>query len=61
MATLSFDDNEDPTAASRAVVSLLSWWLNNQVVPERATPATARCQYDDEGNLRVLTVTLGED
>lgn len=58
MAVVTFGD--DPVDEARALQSLLSLWLAEQTLPERATPAQAHCKYDEDGNLRTLTVVLDE-
>jgi len=61
MATVTFGD--DPVSEARALQSLLAMWLAEaeQTLPERATPAQAHCKYDEDGNLRTLTVVLEGD
>jgi hypothetical protein len=58
MAKVTFDGN--PVAEARALLSVLSLWLSEQEPPLLAPPATARCTYTDDGDLRTLTVTLDE-
>lgn len=59
MAVVTFGD--DPVGEARALQSLLAMWLAEQkTLPERATPAQAHCKYDEDGNLRTLTIVLDE-
>ncbi|MDM9599232.1 hypothetical protein QTN23_06990 [Pseudomonas shirazica] len=60
MAVVTFGD--DPVSEARALQSLLAMWLAEQqtLLPERATPAQAHCKYNEDGNLRTLTIVLDE-
>ncbi|MFG0325038.1 hypothetical protein ACF8EF_22305 [Pseudomonas sp. zjy_15] len=61
MATVTFDENEDPVAAARALATTLNLWLAEQPRPEQAPPATVRFAYTEDGDLKAVTVTLGDD
>ncbi|MDH0707034.1 hypothetical protein N5D53_10950 [Pseudomonas sp. GD03862] len=59
MATVTFSST-DSVSEALAVKLALSLWLASQPRPESAPPASGHCKYDEAGNLRTLTVTLGE-
>ncbi|MEW5621598.1 hypothetical protein ABGT18_09820 [Pseudomonas putida] len=60
MATVTFTD--DPMAEARAIIAALSLLLQEHQRPEQAAPpARGYCKYDESGNLRKLTVTLGDE
>ncbi len=58
MAVVIFGN--DPLNEARALLSVLSLWILDQPRPEQAPPAKAHCSYDDDGDLRTVTVTLAE-
>ncbi|WHH52870.1 hypothetical protein QFA96_12275 [Pseudomonas sp. Ap32] len=58
MATVTFDENEDPVAAARAVASALTLWLASQPRPESAPPASGHCMYGGDGKLTAIVVSL---
>ncbi|MNJ57530.1 hypothetical protein D3C77_531220 [compost metagenome] len=60
MATITFDDGEDPIVCARAISTVLALWLKEQPRPDQAPPATVKFAYSDEGDLRSVVVTLGE-
>lgn len=58
MAVITFSST-DSVSEALAVKLALSLWLSEQPKPEAAPPARATCKYDENGDLRTLTVTLG--
>nr|WP_216087000.1 hypothetical protein [Pseudomonas plecoglossicida] len=49
-------------AEARAIIAALSLLLQEYQRPEQAAPpARGYCKYDESGNLRKLTVTLGDE
>lgn len=60
MATVTFSST-DSVSEALAVASALRLWLSEQPKPEAAPPARAHCRYDENGDLRTLTVTLGDE
>lgn len=61
MAVVTFDPNEDAVAAARALATTLNLWLAEQPRPEQAPPATVNFAYAEGGDLKSVTVTLGDD
>ncbi|MCY1453946.1 hypothetical protein D9M71_709730 [compost metagenome] len=63
MATITFDENEDPVAEARALATTLDLWLREAGPPtEPVKPAKSYFTYRDETgmNLKALVVTLGD-
>ncbi|KJK09307.1 hypothetical protein [Pseudomonas tussilaginis] len=58
MATITFDDGEDPIVCARAISTVLALWLKEQPRPEQAPPASVKFAYSDSGDLKSVTVSL---
>lgn len=62
MAVITFSSTEDPVAEARALATTLALWLREQEPPtDAAPPATVRFAYTEDGDLKSVTVTLGDD
>lgn len=61
MVTLTFDGSTDPTGEVRALAVILGMWLREAGPPtEPVHGAEAHLEYTDGGDLKSVTVTLGE-
>ncbi|VVQ05068.1 hypothetical protein [Pseudomonas fluorescens] len=59
MATVTFTDK--PQAEARALIEVLTQWLDEQPEQPPVQGGKAVLEYaDDDGNLRVVVVTVGE-
>lgn len=60
MATVTFAG--DPQAESRALIEVLTQWLAEQPPQQPVQGAKAVFEYaDDDGNLKVVVVTVEQD